>query len=57
MVNDFFQTLATQGRRPNYSSTTYEAYIDDTGKRRVRIHPEGFAYMGFADINSKFLTI
>ncbi|KAH7064339.1 hypothetical protein BKA63DRAFT_171375 [Paraphoma chrysanthemicola] len=49
LKEDFFQTLATHGQ-PNYSSTTYEVYIDGTGRRRVHKYPNGFTRLGFSEV-------
>ncbi|PVI02694.1 hypothetical protein DM02DRAFT_670404 [Periconia macrospinosa] len=50
LVADFFQKLAAQGR-PDYSSMTYEVYLDGTGRRRVRQDPNGLTHLGFADVS------
>ncbi|KAH7075141.1 hypothetical protein FB567DRAFT_583528 [Paraphoma chrysanthemicola] len=49
LKEDFFESLATHGR-PKYNSTTYEVYVDGTGKRRVHKYPNGFTRLGFSEV-------
>jgi hypothetical protein len=49
---DFFQTLAQTGH-PDYTAMTYEVYMDDSGKMRLRQCPKGLNYMEFMDAKAE----
>jgi hypothetical protein len=49
---DFFQTLAQTGHA-DYTAMTYEVYMDDSGKTRLRQCPKGLNYMDLMDAKAE----
>ena len=54
MAENFLASLSDPGGCPNFASRTYLVQIEESGEREVYWYSDGFNYLDFSSVQSKF---